>query len=70
MKHNKDLITASFSQTDFSSLMQQRVYRVLLICSQYDAFILEEDGRIDDQLFKEYTALHFRLAGSDLFTIK
>jgi hypothetical protein len=59
MKHNKDIITASFSQTDFSSLMQQRVYRVLLICSQYDAFILEEDGRIDDQLFKEYTALHF-----------
>jgi dihydrodipicolinate synthase/N-acetylneuraminate lyase len=32
--------------------------RVLLICSSYDVFMLEEDGRIDEQIFNEYASLH------------
>lgn len=49
-----------FSHTAFNLLMQKRVFRVLLICSSYDFFMLEEDGRIDEQIFNEYTALNFR----------
>ncbi|MDD4235172.1 MAG: PEP/pyruvate-binding domain-containing protein [Bacteroidales bacterium] len=40
--------------------MRKRIYRILLICSPYDAFILEEDGRIDGQLFDEYVSLNLR----------
>jgi hypothetical protein len=40
--------------------MQRRIYKVLLICSSYDAFMLEEDGRIDEQIFNEYVSLNLR----------
>lgn len=40
--------------------MQKRIHRVLLICSSYDAFMLEEDGRIDEQIFNEYVSLNLR----------
>jgi len=49
-----------FSHTEFSMLMQRRIYRVLLVCSNYDFFMLEEDGRIDEQIFNEYTNLSMR----------
>ena len=41
----------------FSLLMLRHVYNVLLICSDYDRFMLEEDGRVEEELYKEYTAL-------------
>lgn len=47
-------------ETVFKALMQNRIYRVLLICSNYDAYMLEEDGRIDEQIFKEYVSLNLR----------
>ena len=46
--------------TAFDKLMQRRIFKVLLICSSYDAFTLEEDGRIDEQIFNEYVALNLR----------
>jgi hypothetical protein len=49
-----------FTETAFNKLMSKRIYKVLLICSRYDAFILEEDGRIDEQLFNEYVSLNLR----------
>lgn len=49
-----------FKDTTFANLMRHRIYNVLLYASKYDAFILEEDGRIDEQLFNEYTALNLR----------
>ncbi|WP_234408553.1 hypothetical protein [Marinilabilia salmonicolor] len=49
-----------FSETAFDQLMQNRIHKVLLICSSYDAFMLEEDGRIDEQLFNEYVSLSLR----------
>lgn len=49
-----------FKDTSFASLMEQRIYNILLIASKYDAFMLEEDGRIDEQIFNEYTALNLR----------
>lgn len=41
----------------FSNLMLRHIYTVLLICSDYDRFMLEEDGRVEEELYKEYTAL-------------
>ncbi|ASB51131.1 PEP/pyruvate-binding domain-containing protein [Alkalitalea saponilacus] len=49
-----------FEDTAFDQLMQKRIHRVLLICSSYDAFMLEEDGRIDEQIFNEYVSLSLR----------
>jgi len=51
-----------FKDTSFANLMMRRIYNVLLYASKYDAFALEEDGRIDEQLFKEYTSLNLRYA--------
>lgn len=44
--------------TAFNSLMQERIFNVLLIASTYDAFMLEEDGRIEEQIFLEYVSLN------------
>lgn len=43
--------------TAFQDLMQRRIFNVLLIASPYDAFIMEDDGRVDEQLFFEYVSL-------------
>ncbi len=44
--------------TAFQNLMQSRVFSVLLIASRYDAFMMEEDGRVEEQLYFEYVALN------------
>ena len=38
--------------------MQRRIHNVLLIASPYDAFMMEEDGRVEEQLYFEYTSLN------------
>ena len=52
--------TIDFSLTAFNLLMQKRIRRVLIISSNYDFFMLEEDGRIDEQIFNEYVSLNLR----------
>ena len=42
---------------DNQELMARRVRRILLICSSYDRFSLEEDGRIEKQIAEEYAEL-------------
>ncbi len=54
----KDRIRASLESFDYDRLMQQRISRVLLICSSYDAYILEEDGRLDVRIAQEYRELN------------
>ncbi len=49
-----------FTDTSFDLLMQKRIHRVLVICSNYDNYMLEEDGRIDEQIFNEYASLNLR----------
>ena len=49
-----------FKDTQFASLMTHRIFNVLLIANPYDAFMLEDDGRIDEKIFNEYTALSLR----------
>ncbi|MDR2917720.1 MAG: phosphoenolpyruvate synthase [Tannerella sp.] len=50
----------AFKDTSFANLMQKRVFNVLLIATKYDAFMLEDDGRVDEQIFNEYTSLSLR----------
>lgn len=47
-----------FRNTHFSSLIKFRIKRILMICSNYDAFIMEEDGKIESQVYKEYVGLN------------
>ncbi len=49
-----------FTETSFNILMRKRIHKVLLICSNYDFFMIEEDGRIDEQIFNEYVSLNLR----------
>ncbi len=44
--------------TAFQDLMQKRIFNVLLIATPYDAFMLEEDGRVDEQIYFEYVRLN------------
>ncbi len=41
----------------FRDLMPYRVAEVLLVSSPYDAFILEQDGRLTEQVFLQFTRL-------------
>ena len=45
-------------ESNFTSLMEKRVRRILLVCNNYDSFALEEDGRIDVQIAQEYAELN------------
>ncbi len=38
--------------------MQKRIFNVLLIASPYDIFTLEEDGRVEEQVYFEYVGLN------------
>ena len=49
-----------FKDTQFANLMTKRIFNVLLIANPYDAFMLEDDGRIDEKIFNEYTSLSLR----------
>ena len=55
-----DLKTHEFTEVPFKELMQNTVHNVLIVCSNYDFYLLEEDGRIDEQIFNEYSALNMR----------
>lgn len=55
-----DVRLMKFRDTPFVQLMNKRIYNVLIIASQYDMFILEDDGRVDEQIFNEYTSLNLR----------
>ncbi len=56
---NEDALSQLYlKDTAFQNLMQQRIFNVLLVASPYDAFMMEEDGRIEEQLYFEYVALN------------
>ncbi|MBQ9887891.1 MAG: phosphoenolpyruvate synthase [Bacteroidales bacterium] len=42
---------------EIQDLMTRRIRKILLVCSNYDSFALEEDGRIDEQIAYEYSGL-------------
>ncbi len=45
-------------ETSFADLMQKRIFNVLLIATPYDAFMMEEDGRVEEQVYFEYVSLN------------
>ena len=51
-------LLTELKNADYDSLMGFRVRRILMICSNYDAFILEEDGQIETQIYHEYIDLN------------
>lgn len=53
-----DIKSFRFKDTSFDNLMAKRIFNVLLIATKYDSFMLEDDGRIDEQIFNEYTSLN------------
>lgn len=63
-KHNYNELYSTdsyeFNDISYQYLMQGRIINVLLICSNYDAFVLEEDGRINEKIFLEYASKNFR----------
>ena len=44
----------------FVNLMTHRIFNVLIVANPYDAFMLEDDGRVDEKIFDEYTELGMR----------
>lgn len=56
---NEDSLSQLYlKDTAFQNLMQKRIFNVLLIASPYDAFMMEEDGRVEEQLYFEYVSLN------------
>jgi len=60
MENAQNMRHLVFKDTSFANLMNKRVLNVLLIATRYDAFMLEDDGRVDEQIFNEYTSLSLR----------
>ena len=44
----------------FVNLMMKRIYHVLIVANPYDAFMMEDDGRVDEKVFDEYMELGLR----------
>ena len=44
----------------FVNLMTHRIFNVLIVANPYDAFMLEDDGRVDEKIFDEYMELGMR----------
>ncbi len=62
MKENiiENLKSYAFKEVTFDKLMKKRINQVLIVCSNYDFYMLEEDGRIEERIFNEYTSLNLR----------
>ena len=60
MLSNLKLNKLYFKDTSFVNLMTKRIFNVLLVANPYDAFMLEDDGRIDEKIFNEYMELSLR----------
>jgi len=46
----------------YQDLMQYRIHKILLVSSPYDAFILEEDGKLTEQILSEYIGMNLSYA--------
>ncbi|MDR0543429.1 MAG: phosphoenolpyruvate synthase [Dysgonamonadaceae bacterium] len=60
MERSTNMKRLVLKDTSFANLMNKRILNVLLIATRYDTFMLEDDGRIDEQIFNEYTSLSLR----------
>ena len=44
----------------FVNIMTRRIFNILIVANPYDAFMLEDDGRVDEKIFDEYMDLGLR----------
>ena len=44
----------------FVNLMRRRIFNVLIVANPYDAFMLEDDGRVEEKIYNEYMELGLR----------
>mgnify|MGYP001231211667 FL=1 len=54
--------TVQFTHADkltLQDLIFHRIYEILLVASPYDSFVLEEDGRLTEQILHEYMGMNF-----------
>ena len=56
MSSNKQL------SDNYQDLMLYRVHEILLVASEYDSYILEEDGRLTEQILNEYIGMNLSYA--------
>ena len=47
---------------DYQDLMLHRIHEILLIASPYDAYILEQDGKLTEQILSEYIGMNLSYA--------
>ena len=50
----------SLKDVSFLNIMKRHINNVLIVANPYDAFMLEDDGRIDEKIFSEYMELGLR----------
>tara|TARA_Y100001970_G_scaffold29548_1_gene36541 strand:- start:14930 stop:17902 length:2973 start_codon:yes stop_codon:yes gene_type:complete len=50
------------SNISFHDLMPYRIHEILLVSSEYDAFILEQDGKLSEQIMNEYMGMNLSYA--------
>ena len=56
------MTTNGKASINFQDLMLNRIHEILLVASPYDAFILEEDGRLTQQILYEYLGMNLSYA--------
>ena len=59
---NKYYNKFKFGEDIFHHLMQKEIKDILLISSIYDAYVLEQDSRLSEQIFGEYKQLNLLMA--------
>ena len=52
----------SIDKLKFQDLIQYRVHEILLVACPYDAFILEQDGRLSEQILTEFKGMNLSYA--------
>ena len=60
IKIPQEFNTFYLKDVSFVNLMTRRIFNVLIVANPYDAFMLEDDGRVDEKVFDEYTELGMR----------
>ena len=59
---NKYYNKFKFGEDIFHNLMQKEIKEILLISSIYDAYVLEQDSRLSEQILGEYKQLNLMMA--------
>ncbi|MBL7023801.1 MAG: hypothetical protein ISR90_07120, partial [Candidatus Marinimicrobia bacterium] len=58
----KPTISTKIRGWNYQDLMLHRVHEILIVASPYDAYILEEDGRLTEQILHEYLGMQLGYA--------